>query len=76
LGFGVPEEKWLRRPEVRSMVEERVASAGARLAGVFRHQELNERVKAFYDNRPGSGPRQLWSLLTLGLWFDRWRPVL
>lgn len=72
-GFGAPEVAWLRRADVRPMVERVVESEASPLARWFSMDELRARTRAHYESSSGFTPSQLWSLLTLGLWAERWQ---
>jgi asparagine synthase (glutamine-hydrolysing) len=69
MGFGVPIGKWLRN-EMKGFVLEILLSEKSRNRGIVRPQFLeryvNEHIKAERDH--GS---QLWTLLMLELWFQR-----
>jgi asparagine synthase (glutamine-hydrolysing) len=72
-GFGGPEAAWLRRADVRPMVERVVSGADSPLSRWFCMDELRARTLAHYESQSGFTPSQLWSLLTLGLWAERWQ---
>jgi asparagine synthase (glutamine-hydrolysing) len=71
-GFGAPEAAWLRRDDVRAIVERVVTGANSPLGDWFDLQEVRSRVKPHYSEQRGFSSAQMWSLLTLGLWRERW----
>jgi asparagine synthase (glutamine-hydrolysing) len=74
-GFGGPEAAWLRRDDVRSIVERVVTSSDSPLGNWFDLDEIRGRARSHYSSRTGFSSSQLWSLLTLGLWIERWQPI-
>lgn len=71
MGFGVPEDLWLRRPDVRAMVESLLRDAPG---GADRLLDM-KAVRAFagaYYGQAAVLPIQMWTLVTLLLWFERW----
>jgi asparagine synthase (glutamine-hydrolysing) len=74
-GFGGPEAAWLRRDDVRSIVEQVVTSSDSPLGSWFDLDEIRSRARSHYSSRTGFSSSQLWSLLTLGLWLERWQPA-
>jgi asparagine synthase (glutamine-hydrolysing) len=69
MGFGVPIDDWLRR-DLRDMAHETLLGTRARGRGLFRFQEVERLLGEHEDART---PRhfQLWNLLALELWFQR-----
>jgi asparagine synthase (glutamine-hydrolysing) len=69
MGFGVPIADWLRR-ELRDLAHETLLSSRAQARGLFRPAEVRGLLAAHADPRT---PRhfQLWNLLALELWFQR-----
>jgi asparagine synthase (glutamine-hydrolysing) len=72
-GFGGPEAAWLRRNDVRSIVERVVTGPDSPLGNWFNLDEIRGRTQSHYLSRTGFSSSQLWSLLTLGLWLERWQ---
>jgi asparagine synthase (glutamine-hydrolysing) len=73
-GFGGPETAWLRREDVRALVDRVVTGPASPLASWFDLDRIRGRAGAHYSAREGFSSAQLWSLLTLGLWLERWQP--
>jgi asparagine synthase (glutamine-hydrolysing) len=69
MGFGVPIDDWLRR-DLRDMAHETLLGTRARGRGLFRPEEVERLLGEHEDPRT---PRhfQLWNLLALELWFQR-----
>ena len=69
MGFGVPIDDWLRR-DLRDMAHETLLGTRARGRGLFRLEEVERLLGEHEDPRT---PRhfQLWNLLALELWFQR-----
>ena len=71
-GFGGPEAAWLKRDDVRAHVDRVVASPESPLGVWLDLDEVGKRVLAYYSEQGGFSSAQMWSLLTLGLWAERW----
>jgi asparagine synthase (glutamine-hydrolysing) len=71
LGFGVPEDRWLRLPEVRGLAEETLLDRRAAISSLLEAGVVAEQVRGFYEGRPTLSPIQMWTLLTLGIWAAR-----
>lgn len=69
MGFGVPIDRWFRR-ELREMAYDTLLSRRCQERALFRqeivHRLLDEHVRGHAEWHP-----QLWSLLVLELWFQR-----
>ena len=75
-GFGGPEAVWLRRDDVRPLVDRVLLTSGSPLGIWFDLKEVGSRVRSHYSSQQGFSSTQMWSLLTLGLWLEHWSPKL
>jgi asparagine synthase (glutamine-hydrolysing) len=73
MGFGVPVGEWFRG-ELQDVVREHVLSPQGLCARVFRSAWLQALVDAHLSGRTNY-QHQLWALLTLELWRQRWQPA-
>jgi asparagine synthase (glutamine-hydrolysing) len=71
-GFGIPAARWLRT-DLKSDAEVRILDRLPRLLPLFQRSELRrlwERHQAGAENNY----KELWALLMLSHWAERWRP--
>jgi asparagine synthase (glutamine-hydrolysing) len=73
MGFGVPVGEWFRG-ELQDLVRQHVLSPHGLCARVFRPPWLQALVNAHLSGR-ANYQHQLWALLTLELWQQRWQPA-
>ncbi|HWB12521.1 MAG TPA: asparagine synthase (glutamine-hydrolyzing) [Pirellulales bacterium] len=70
MGFGIPEDRWLRRGTVvRELFDDLVTAEHSRLREWFDLDELRRRVARF--DGAGHGGTPLWLLLILALWREQ-----
>lgn len=72
-GFGAPHAAWLRRDDVRSIVDRVLTAADSPLARWLRLDEVRARTRSHYASGTGFSASQVWTLMTLGLWAERWQ---
>ena len=73
MGFGVPVGEWFRT-DLRELVTERLFACDALCTRIFRPDWLRQLVTGHLSGR-ANHEHQLWSLLMLELWHERWRPA-
>ncbi len=66
MGFPVPLGQWIQGGIVREFVYDTLGSTKAKQRGIFAHQAIDQLLSA---KRPGN--RQLWGVLCLELWYQR-----
>jgi asparagine synthase (glutamine-hydrolysing) len=69
MGFGVPIGHWFRGT-LQPFLRERILSEKALTRGLFRPQEL-KRLVELHTAGERDYSHQLWTLLMLELWFDK-----
>ncbi len=74
MGFGVPVGEWFRS-ELRDLVRDRLLAADRFCCHIFRPEWLRALVDRHLSGR-ANFEHQLWALLMLQLWHDRWHPTL
>jgi asparagine synthase (glutamine-hydrolysing) len=72
MGFGVPIGSWLRGP-LRPWAEELLAESRLRRQGVLRPEPVQRAWKQHVSGRRDLG-YELWDLLALQAWIERWLP--
>ncbi len=70
MGFGVPIAAWFRG-ELKPMVHDTLLSGDARIAPMFRQDEIAELVQSHETGKQNHCYR-LWNLLILETWLRRW----
>jgi asparagine synthase (glutamine-hydrolysing) len=73
MGFGVPIGSWLRGP-LRPWAEELLGASRLRRQGVLRPEPVERAWKQHLSGRRDLG-YELWDLLALQAWIDRWLPA-
>jgi asparagine synthase (glutamine-hydrolysing) len=68
-GFSIPAAAWLRG-DLRSFARDVLAPDTVRAQGLFRPQAV-ERLLAEHEAGSADHSRQIWCLMTLGLWLER-----
>jgi asparagine synthase (glutamine-hydrolysing) len=68
-GFGVPIDRWFRR-ELRELASDTLLSRRARERGLFRPEAVRQLLDEHVSGR-ADWHHQLWCLLVLELWFQR-----
>jgi asparagine synthase (glutamine-hydrolysing) len=69
-GFDIPAHQWFRE-SLRPLLEDTLTANRARLAGL--NVQAIEQIKSAHIERRANAGYQLWGLLTLFLWMDRWK---
>jgi asparagine synthase (glutamine-hydrolysing) len=69
-GFSIPAAAWLRG-ELREFARDVLAPETVRAQGLFRPEAV-ERLLAEHEAGSADHSRQIWCLMTLGLWLDRY----
>jgi asparagine synthase (glutamine-hydrolysing) len=69
MGFGVPIDRWFQG-ELREMAYDTLCSRRARERGLFRPEAVGRLLDEHVTGR-GEWHPQLWALLFLELWFQR-----
>jgi asparagine synthase (glutamine-hydrolysing) len=73
-GFSVPMAAWLRGP-LRPLLTETLSSDAARRGGILNPDATRKLVDAHLSGRADLS-RQLWAILVLTLWQNRWKTSL
>ncbi|HDS09541.1 MAG TPA: asparagine synthase (glutamine-hydrolyzing) [Firmicutes bacterium] len=71
MGFGVPINRWFRN-ELKDFVRDHLLSKSFYSRGYFNFEYVNRMINEHQENRSDYG-YQLWNLLFLKLWFDKWQ---
>jgi asparagine synthase (glutamine-hydrolysing) len=74
MGFGVPIGAWLRGP-LRPWAEELLSERALRDRGVLEPAPVRRAWRQHVEGRRDLG-YELWDLLVLQAWLDRWKPAL
>jgi asparagine synthase (glutamine-hydrolysing) len=69
-GFSIPAAAWLRG-ELREFAHDVLAPDTVRAQGLFRPEAV-QRLLAEHEARIADNSRQIWCLMTLGLWLERY----
>ena len=69
-GFGIPLARWLKY-ELRPLCEELLSPVVLRKQGIF-DADMIERLKTEHYSGKKDRRKELWTLITFQLWFNRW----
>ena len=70
MGFDVPAHDWFRGP-LRPLLLDTLTPQAVEASGVFDYSRIQSMIRAHTERRVNVG-YQLWGLLTLFLWMQRW----
>ncbi len=71
IGFDIPAHDWFRGP-LRPLLEEAVAFASTEHGDFFQIPKIEACMRAHFDRRANLG-YNLWGLMTLFFWMQKWR---
>ncbi|MGH9703994.1 MAG: asparagine synthase (glutamine-hydrolyzing) [Candidatus Acidiferrales bacterium] len=70
IGLDIPAHQWLRGP-LRTLLRDTLSATAVRQTGLFRASGIESLIRRHMERRANLG-YQLWSLMILFLWMNRW----